>query len=177
MNNKGFVSTALIITTIILASAIILLMIFKRETNSSFASNIATSIKIKLSQSKEPNCFWGSAPYMTLYEGTATSTILLSCTHIDGILTNLPAILNTEIIPSTFISIYKENGVQTNDLQIKLVRIIPIINGYKIVIEVKSNILGNYYLRLNKEQIYTNDNYPNSTKLDSKYIQVDNRRD
>lgn len=165
MNNKGFISTALVITTIILAAAIILLLINKVETNSNFSSAIATNVKTKLVNAKSPHCFWGSAPYMTLFQGVATSSILVSCFHIDGINSAIEE-LNIENLTSYF------EISNPAKISVTKVLVIPKTNGYNILLELSSVNAGKYTLKLKKNTIETNDGYYNLERI-SKFIVVE----
>ena len=185
MNKKGFISTAFIISVVILASAIILLMMERKTTNSNFESNIAINIKTKLLQAKSPHCSWGISPYMILgIDGIATSTITLDCFHIDGISNDL---INTNYntITNYYISKYKRDDINgdkvvSNDTELKLtvINVKKIHNGYEVVMELESRTPGMYYLKLNTNSIVTNDNYYNKELISAdlnnktKYINV-----
>ena len=83
MGNKGFISIALILTTIILATAIIFVMIDTHEQNSNLNENISRSIQQRSTLFKEPICVW--IPPSTPVLPGVSRTFEIRCTHFDGI--------------------------------------------------------------------------------------------
>ena len=165
-NNQGFISTTLVVSTIIISLLLILIIMNRSERISVFATNVTAQNRERLVDFKTPNCFWGNPPLMRIQpgQGIATSTIILQCTHVDGIQT----LLNTP--HSTIISwVNRRNAnnryvnIALNDpqFQIEVVRIIAIPNGYRIVFRLQSNNPGSYFLIFTQNRIRTNDGFGN----------------
>ena len=170
--DKGFVATSLVITIVMLVSAIVFLILNKHNNNHDLTQSISNNAKAKLSEAKYPNCFWGATPFLGITGAEqATSSIVLSCTHVDNIATELETLLTKDTIAS-YVEIKNSSGTQTLALTINWVKVLKVTNGYKILIEVGTAIEGDYYITLRENKICTADNYCNS-KITSKAIKAE----
>ena len=167
-SRRGFIAIPLVLSIIIFATVIIFLMFNRLSNNKNFMVNIAQNVKGRLATAKKPNCTWSKAPFMKII-GTedAAASMVLTCTHIDGISTNI-----TETSMINYLRVLNASKANTTDLRVKVVKVTATNNGYKIVLELKSKKIGNYYLRLISDQIMTKDNYKN-LELDSGAIVVE----
>ena len=163
-NNRGFISTTLVVSIIIISILLIVIIVRRFEHLNAFSTNITIRSRDRLENIKQPNCFWGNPPRM-IRDGTglATSTIVLQCTHIDGIRTILHT--NHTTISTNWITrrnATNQTITNNNQLQIDVIRVVAIPNGYRIVFRLQSRTAGNYSLVLNANRITTNDGFSNS---------------
>jgi len=171
-NNKGFVSTSIVITIIMLVSAIILLVLAKYDNTKDLTDMVASDAKARLLSANSPNCSWGTTPFLkTTNDGDDKGTVILTCSHISGIKTNLQEELKTENIYQ-YISVLNENQQPTPNLNVSVVKVALTMSGYKVILELESNIAGRYFLSLNENEICTFKEKCNQ-KIISKIIMVE----
>jgi len=170
-NNRGFIAIPLVLSIIIFATAVVYMMYSKYSSNSYLMVNIAQNVKKRLATTKNPNCVWGPSPFMKIF-GTndASSSMLLTCSHMDGIETDLQAMTDAQI--SNYIKILDQSGNPTTNFKLKIIKVNDIVIGYRIAFDLRSGVVGKYQLRLIEGKICTNDGYCN-TELTSSYIEVE----
>ena len=177
-NNKGFISTTMVVSVIILAIGLTFLIIRQFEVNSFFAHQYTQAARERLATTKHPNCFWGRPPLMRRHPttGMATTVLTLECTHVDGIVTPTNAIVNNLTIRRRG----NNNPIPNNidNLQTRWLNLNLIPNGFQIAFEIQSRAPGDYSITLNANAIRTRSNFGNfpiaSTDLTGDYILVRN---
>jgi|GEM_PF-4813951 len=171
-NQKGFISTSLVITIIMLVSSIIFLMLERYTNNRDLTNTITTNTKQKLADAKFPNCNWGASPYLNILpsEEEAISSIILSCTHIGGISTDLSQLLTIETANEYFTTMNEENNAQ--EIILRNIKVLPVSNGYKIIIGLMSNTEGKYRIQLKKDKICTESENCNQEKTSQLIVVV-----
>ena len=180
MEKKGFISTSMVISIIVLAMAIIMVIITNRETNSILEATIAENVKTRLASTKVPNCVFGAAPYMILYENKASATIIMTCSHIDEFINDIKSEVTDETIDLYFSRHLLSDDTyinNENDLKIRLIKAAPYpedsLNQFRIVLEISSKNEGEYYLRLEKEKFKTKDGFDNREIRSKKILVVE----
>ena len=168
MNNKGVISISLVLTIMMLVSAIILLIISRHENNRILTSHIINSSRTVLAEAKNPNCYWGNSPYMN---SSAQSLILLTCTHIDEIETDLINELTTLTV-SDYITVLDSELNPNNNIDVQVNKVVNTSYGYKIYLNLESTTAAKYFLKLNNNQICTKDNYCNKELISKEIIVI-----
>jgi len=183
MDNRGFISTALVVSVSILAMILLLSIIRSFETNNFHAYNITRGARDRLTDAKNPNCSWGQTPFMKIHQtaameeagidAVATSAILLNCSHVDGI--NTHSIPTDDEISNNWITIkrYNENiaewQILDNNSMAFNVEVANIntsgneasILEIRIIFNLTSSLPGRYILVLERSSIYTFDEFGN----------------
>ena len=177
---RGFISTSMVISVIVLAMAIVMVMITTRETNSILETTIADNVRTRLVNAKVPNCMFGAAPYMVIYENKASAIIIMTCSHIDGFMNDITSEVIKDNI-NDFFTKYKFDDdspiVNNDDLEISLIKAAPYPNEsqfqFRIVLELTSKHVGEYYIQLEKEKFKTTAGVDNIEIISRKIIVVE----
>lgn len=165
-NNRAFISTGLVVTIIILSILLIVIIMRSFGQVNTFSYNVTFRSRQRLANAKHPNCFWGTLPTMRLVGGIATSTITLQCTHVDGMRPlAYRGVDRPELYERILTWITRTNAANNqyagNALQIDVIRVVAIPNGYRFVFSVEARAVGRYNLTLNENSLRTMENFYN----------------
>ena len=162
--NSGFVSTTLILTIIMLVSAIVFLVVMKNDANKNLNNYVAKNVKITLASANKPNCSWENISNIEIDE-EIIETITLTCTHLDDIATSIETEIPSNI--DSYIKVTDSEKNETNNIEINNANINRIKQGYAIAFEIKANEIGKYNLILVENTICTTNGICNQEKISS----------
>ncbi len=168
MQKNGFISMTTILTIIVAVSAILIINIDLKMQKNNLLNKIKSDARSTIKNSDFPNCIWSSETTMVKSgDNEASNTIYITCTHVDKVTTNFTT-AELENIDNV------NNYFTTNEnLHIDFIHVNPLDGGYKVVLGLSANVLGEYTISL-KENVFCVSANKCNEKLESNKIIVVN---
>ena len=155
MNNKGFISIALILTIVILAVAIIAVMIRTNQVSSNFEIKISENVRERITNFAAPSCTWETPANIKAGE---PAFIFLVCKHMDGISLDNPKTKLDNINYAEKIN-FNPNNIWGRPIPSLMPNGFELLTVYNILFPV----VGTYHLVLQPDSICTTQGNCNST--------------